>query len=166
MDPATECQSKARQKTVNSSPGELREDARDFFSTVQELIRHYQFRDVNRACEFGITITECHVLDLLAREAPQSINRIAAGMHLDKSTVSRAVQALLDKRLVRCSIGEEDARSRAVALTASGRKLHAAIKADSTECYQRFLGSFPRDARRNAIEVLEAFERALRPGCG
>src|SRR5688500_17813784 len=163
MDAAADCQSKPRQKTVNSSTVGLREDARDFFSAVQELVRHYQFRDVNRACEFGITITECHVLDLLAREEPRSINRISEGMHLDKSTVSRAVQSLLDKGLVRCGVGEDDARSRAVALTAAGRKLHAAVKADSVECYQRFLGAFPRGARRNAIEILEAFERALRP---
>src|SRR5688572_14478472 len=72
-------------------------DAARLYWALQELLRVYQFRDKDRICCHGITITECYALEVLAQHGPMMLNELARRLYSDKSTISRVVSSLEQK---------------------------------------------------------------------
>jgi MarR family transcriptional regulator, 2-MHQ and catechol-resistance regulon repressor len=125
--------------------------AQEVFLLLQELLRTYQFRDVGAICSYGVSLTECHLLDLLAQSEGMSVKDLAARLGLDKSTTSRAIDALLERKLVRKKTSTADARAVRVELTAAGKKKHAAIVAGSVASYARVLAAVPAEDRQTMV---------------
>jgi MarR family 2-MHQ and catechol resistance regulon transcriptional repressor len=130
------------------------DEALDFALAMHALLRRYQFQDVEQVCEYGITLTECHALELLALTGPLSVNDLARELRVNKSTASRAVQSLSDKNLVEREVDDEDARAWRLAPTPAGRKLFSRILAGSMRCYAAMLDEFSPAERRAARKVL------------
>lgn len=145
-----------------------RADARALALAFHELLRRFQFQDVHRACDYGISITECHALELLALEGTLSVNDIAAALRVNKSTASRAVQSLVGKGLARRSENADDARAWKVRATAAGRRTSQEILEGSIRCYGDALRDLSPSERRAAIEVLRRLSRVKPPltACG
>lgn len=76
---------------------------------------------------FGLKIPEWRVIAVLANESELSQLAIAGKTEMDKMTVSRAVRALEERRLITRSISAHDERARQLRLTAEGRALFAEI---------------------------------------
>jgi MarR family transcriptional regulator, 2-MHQ and catechol-resistance regulon repressor len=136
---------------MSAADQQLEASAREVFFLLQELLRTYQFRDVGAICSFGVSLTECHLLDLLAPGEGQSVKDLAARLGLDKSTTSRAIDTLIEKKLVRKKTSSSDARAVRVELTAAGRKRHEAIVAGSVACYVQLLAALPAEDRREMV---------------
>ncbi|MFZ5670854.1 MAG: MarR family winged helix-turn-helix transcriptional regulator [Pseudomonadota bacterium] len=83
------------------------------------IARAYQDR-------FGLTIPQWRLLAVLA-EGALSQQALVSRTVMDKVTVSRAAQALVARRLVSRTASESDGRSHTLALTDTGRRLHAEI---------------------------------------
>src|SRR3954470_22816578 len=66
------------------------------------------------------TSTQCHLLTELGRSGPLPLCDLGMRVCLEKSWVSRAVEAMVDKGLVTKEPNPLDARSWLVALTAKG----------------------------------------------
>jgi MarR family transcriptional regulator, 2-MHQ and catechol-resistance regulon repressor len=137
---------------------QLEASAQEVFLLLQELLRVYQFRDVKAICSFGVSLTECHILDLLALGEVQTVKDIAARLRLDKSTTSRAIDTLLVKNLVRKKANAEDARALRIELTAAGKKKHGAIVAGSVASYARLLAAIPEGDRE---EIITGFRKLV-----
>ena len=84
---------------------------------------------VIRLCEgrFGITRREWRVIARLAQEQELLSSELADSIQLDRARTSRAVSSLVAKKLVRRQTGSADRRQARIALTDSGRKLHAEL---------------------------------------
>jgi DNA-binding MarR family transcriptional regulator len=67
-----------------------------------------------------ITSTQCHLLTELARSGPLSLSELGTRVCLEKSWVSRAVEAMAERGLVTKEPNPEDARSWLVTLTPEG----------------------------------------------
>lgn len=145
--------------------GMSRADSRALALAFHELLRSFQFQDVNRACDYGITVTECHALELLALGETLSVNDLAAALRVNKSTASRTVQALVGKGLARRFENAEDARAWNVQATAAGRRTSEEILAGSIRCYGDALKGFSPSEREAAIEVLRRLSRAASCRC-
>ena len=130
------------------------DEALDFALAMHALLRRHQFQDVEQVCEYGITLTECHALELVALTGPMSVNDLARELRVNKSTASRAVQSLAGKKLVEREADDEDARAWRLAPTPAGRKLFARILAGSVRCYAALLDDFSPSERRGALKVL------------
>ena len=130
---------------------QLEATAREVFLLLQELLRAYQFRDVEAICSFGVSLTECHLLDVLAASDGQSVKDLASRVGLDKSTTSRAIDTLLEKKLVRKKTSTSDARAVRIELTAAGTKKHAAIIAGSVASYAKVLAAVPAEDRQAMV---------------
>lgn len=76
---------------------------------------------------FGLTVPQWRLLCVLAEDGPLTQARIVARTVMDKVTVSRAAQGLVKRRLVARSLNKTDARSRVLALTPEGERLHSEI---------------------------------------
>ena len=75
---------------------------------------------------FGLTIPQWRLMAVLA-EKPLTQQAIVARTAMDKVTVSRAAQGLVNRHLVGRAALEVDGRSHLLALTEKGRELHAEI---------------------------------------
>jgi MarR family transcriptional regulator, 2-MHQ and catechol-resistance regulon repressor len=127
-----------------------------FYDSLTELLRLYQFRDRDRITLSGLTASQAYVLDVIARLGPSWITRIAAELHLDKSTASRLVDFLEEAKLVRREADPHNHRAAVIHLTEAGRKkcdeMANRIKAE----YRQVLAELPDNV---VVEMISALER-------
>lgn len=103
---------------------------------------------------FGIGVVEWRMLSMLAVEDGITANRICQVIGLDKSAVSRSLQALEAAGHVSSQVDPQDARRNAVSLTASGRELHDRVLKVALERERRLLGDLSPEEVDTLIELL------------
>jgi len=96
-----------------------------FHQQIVELIKKYQFRDRNQICCFGISVSQCYILETLHTHGPLTMNELAKKMYLKISTITRVVEQLVKKNYVKREEGLNDRRVRLINLTDSRRALIA-----------------------------------------
>lgn len=83
---------------------------------------------INRdCCGLGITMPKCHALLALEEMEQCSLGELATFLSLDKSTLSRTVDALVRDGMLSRSSAPEDRRAVLLRLTANGRNTCRAI---------------------------------------
>lgn len=103
---------------------------------------------------FGIGVVEWRMLSMLAVENDITANRISQTIGLDKSAVSRSLQALEKAGHVRSQVDIKDARRNTVSLTASGKGLHARVLKVALERERRLLSGLSEAEVDTLIELL------------
>ena len=73
----------------------------------------------------GLRITQFTILTALDKFSETSINPLAEILGMDRTTLSRNLDLLMEKRLVSFATGERDHRQQVVRLTALGRAMLA-----------------------------------------
>ena len=152
--------------TVSEAPT-LAADARELHRVLEDLLRVVQFRDRDRICCYDVSVTQCYALRALVEEGPMALNALAESLFLDKSTASRVVDALEAKGYAERRPHPEDGRSRLLAATAAGRRLHARIEADLEAEAAALLAGVAPSVRRAMAALLAGLTRAVetRMGC-
>lgn len=125
---------------------------------VSSLIaRAYQDR-------FGLTIPQWRLICVLAEDGGLTQGQIVTRTFMDKVTVSRAAQGLLQRRLVNRSEHQADGRSHVLSLALEGRRLHSEI-APLAQAYEAALiaGLTPGEVRllRRLLSRLQSAATAL-----
>ena len=136
-----------------------------FYAALQQIVRHSRARDEDAVCHLGISVRECHALELL-NEQPLSLNGLAAPLGLDKSTASRLVQRLVAEKLVTRKIDQRDSRAVVLVLTAKGRKLYETALSESLVTCKSLLQRIPASKREQVVEALELTARLLEESDG
>lgn len=103
---------------------------------------------------YGIGVVEWRMLSMLAVENRISANRICQVIGLDKSAVSRALQALATAGFVTSQMDEKDARRHTVSLTANGRNLHDRVFKAAMERERRLLSNLSAEEVDTLIDLL------------
>lgn len=149
---------------MNRAPGPpadtLDSQARSLYDAMSDLIRVYQFRDRDRTHCHGISVTECYALEAVNRHGPLRLGDLAERLHLEKSTMSRVVDALLRKGLVDRRTQEEDRRAVHIEATSRGRRLHERIAREARGRYRTLLEEVPPPSRSVVIGFLERLARS------
>jgi MarR family 2-MHQ and catechol resistance regulon transcriptional repressor len=149
-----------RQPPTSRWDQEASGDAERLHDTLTDLIRLYQFRDRNAICWQGISVTQCYALEAIVRGGPPSLKYVAEWLYLDKSTTSRVISSLVQKRYVERAPHPDDPRSVLLRPTPAGRRLHHRIRRTLVRQAQQILRDFSPAARRGAIELLSRLTRA------
>ncbi|MBD8682529.1 MarR family winged helix-turn-helix transcriptional regulator [Pseudomonas sp. CFBP 13719] len=89
---------------------------------------------------FGIGVVEWRLIALLAVEDQITANRICQVIGLDKSAVSRSLQALEAAGRITGKVDSQDARRYTVSLTPEGKALHDRVLKVALERERRLLG--------------------------
>ena len=131
----------------------LLRDATRLQEALGELIRVLQFRDRDRACCFGLSVSQCHALQTLIQNGPMTVTRLGDHLYLEKSTASRLAKSLLDKELIRKRAPEADGRVVILQVTESGHRLARRILNDLAEEHMDLLAVFDPEVR-TALPVL------------
>ncbi|MDH4653816.1 MarR family winged helix-turn-helix transcriptional regulator [Pseudomonas sp. BN606] len=103
---------------------------------------------------FGIGVVEWRMLSMLAVENGITANRICQVIGLDKSAVSRSLQALEAAGHVSSQVDPQDNRRNTVSLTASGRKLHDRVLKVALERERRLLSGLSAEEVDTLIALL------------
>ena len=140
----------------------LEEAAERLHRLSKELIRRYQFRDWNQICCYGISISQSHILDVLAEEGDLTMQQLARRMFKSVSTMTRVVAQLVRRGYVRRRQDAADRRVVHVSITPQGKAIVAAIGRDLIETQKAILQAVPRGQWDGAFSVLEALATGAR----
>ena len=109
----------------------------------------------------GVTLSQCHAIVEIGRAGSISVNDLANMLGLDKSTMSRAVNSLVEQHLANREPDPADRRYMIVEVTEAGRALFLDIEARMERYYHLVYDSLPADKRRQVLESLELLVEAL-----
>lgn len=114
---------------------------------------------------FGLRIPEWRLIAVLAEDEGLTQQALVARTEMDKMTVSRAAQALAERRLVTRVRHGKDGRSHALALSEAGHALYTQIAPKALEMESRLLDGLSSeeiDALRATLAKLKDASEALR----
>jgi MarR family 2-MHQ and catechol resistance regulon transcriptional repressor len=136
-------------------------DGLDLYRALSELARRYQFRSKDEVCCYGLTVSQCYALQLLAQEDSLTSSQLSAKLSLDISSTTRLVDQLVKKKLAVRRSGYDDARVREILITEAGRRLIERIETDFAKMLQTALADFPAEVQEALPDVLRRLTQVL-----
>lgn len=146
--------------TAAATDAGLMADAVALHAAVSDLVRVYQFRDRDKICCYDVSVTQCYALEVLVERGPLRSMALAEVLRLDKSTVTRVVDALERKGYVERRRDADDSRALALAVTASGRALYERIHRGLIAQQAELLADLEPEMRLAAADVIRRLARA------
>ena len=137
----------------------------------REILRSFEreiFVQTNECCCGGVTLAQCHALLEIENKKTESVTELAKTLDLDKSTVSRTVDGLVNMGYIDRTIPNENRRTSVLSLTESGQNVCLSINANN----DKFIGdtlSILTDSEKE--ELIRMFEKitnqmiSLRTAC-
>jgi DNA-binding MarR family transcriptional regulator len=140
----------------------FRQDLRRFERLVASQLK-------GSSCCSGVTLAQCHVLLEIEARASLSLSELAQALSLDKSTLSRTVDGMVNIGLVERSPHPKDRRSTQLSLTSQGQSTSIRINADNDRLFNKVLERIESDGRQAVLEGLHelvgAMEAEIAGGC-
>lgn len=112
----------------------------------------------------GITLTQCHLLTEIGWAGTASLNALSERLGVDKSTMSRNIDILVNSNLVSRAADPGNRRAVTITLTDEGRQLFGQIEASMTQFYETLYSALPADKRSQVLESLELLLAAIPSG--
>lgn len=137
------------------------DQAHRLHQAVTELVKRYQFRDRHEVCCHGISVSQCYALAALEDGEQSTMGELAGRMQLSVSTMTRVVDQLVGKDLVRRCTHPGDRRVCCVQVTGSGRKLLGRIHGGMLEMEQAILDQLEPADRESLIRSLGLLVEAV-----
>jgi len=140
---------------------QLEQQARELHQVVTELVKKYQFRDRNEICCYGVSVSQCYALAAIGERGQVTMGELAGQLHLTVSTMTRVVDQLVAKELVKRWFDPNDRRVCCVELTASGRKLLDQIRGELLATEKDILRKIKPEAREAVLSALRELSAAV-----
>lgn len=137
----------------------------------QKYIKH--FREIIRifdreilfqnsaSCCNGISVSQCHTLLEIEKNQEISISELATKLSLDKSTVSRTVEGLVNISLVDRVIPSENRRKALINLTENGKQVCSTINFNNDGYIKTVLKDFTVEEREELLRLFEKLTRNM-----
>jgi DNA-binding MarR family transcriptional regulator len=109
---------------------------------------------------FALKIPQWRLIAVLADEGPLTQQALCGRTIMDKVTVMRAAQALLQRRLIKRLPNGEDRRSHRLAMTAAGQRLYDQIVPMALEYQARLLSGIERSDIAKLEQLLRRLEQS------
>lgn len=137
----------------------------------QKYIHH--FRDIirifdrelsyqnNASCCNGISVSQCHTLLEIEKNSEISVSELATKLSLDKSTVSRTVEGLVNISLVDRVIPKENRRMALINLTDNGKQVCSTINYSNDSYIEAVLKDFTSEEQEEFLRLFEKLTRNM-----
>ncbi|MGE5604568.1 MAG: MarR family winged helix-turn-helix transcriptional regulator [Bacteroidota bacterium] len=116
--------------------------------------------DIQSSC-CGVTFGQCHTIVEIGRAGRLSLNDLADLLGLDKSTMSRTINNLVNEGLVIRDLDSEDRRYVKIELTANGKKIYQGIEDRMNSLFNKVYGAIPEEKRDQVTESLQLLINAF-----
>ena len=140
--------------------------AKDMVRELRKIVRMIE-REVDRQLKTdvqccGVSLMQCHTLLEIEEMQTANLQLLAERLTLDKSTVSRTVDGLVNLGLVDRRTDPGNRRSIILSLTPGGKKTCRGIHEICDRFYSRLLDGIPGGKTDTVIEGVTLFASALR----
>ena len=130
------------------------------------LVRKLGLLERDEASSSKITISQCHTIVEVGRAGKMSLNDLAANLNLDKSTVSRLVDNLVNQGMVVRKTDRADRRFVTLRLTEHGESICQEVEQRMEGYFLEIIGTIPADKREQVIESICYLTEAIHgPNC-
>ena len=113
--------------------------------------------------EFGLNIPQWRILANLAQYGQSTAKQLCTQADMDKSTVSRAVKALITKGFVCSKVNEQDKRAAFLMLSDEGEALYKKITPEALTWEAQLLNTLSDDERQQMMSIFEKLKHQLQP---
>jgi DNA-binding MarR family transcriptional regulator len=128
------------------------------------LVRSLGILEKNDACCCGVTLAQCHAIVEIGRARKISLTDLADLLGLDKSTMSRTINNLVNMNLVNRDIDSANRRYISIQLTDKGMEVFKSIEDNMNDYYSKIFNSIASDKRDKVLEGLEILVEAISAG--
>lgn len=129
---------------------------------IRLLVRNLGILEKDEASCCGITISQCHAIVEVGRTEEVSLNKLSELLGLDKSTMSRTINNLVDSGLAQRELHPEDRRYITIKLTRDGEKTYNNIEDSMDKYYKNIFESIPEEKREQVLESLSLLTEAVK----
>lgn len=157
---------------ADEEPNLIDQDAEALYRAITKLTKAVQFRDRDAICCRGVSVTQCYALEALVWHGPQSVAALADFLLLNSSTVSRVVDSLTKKGLVRREVNPDDRRAVILSATEQGEIICRQITEDMKARERQLIDDLSPAQRADLIRLIQGLAddyeeraRALPSGC-
>lgn len=132
-----------------------------FRTSLREFERalNRDLEEHNCCCE--LTLAQCHPLLEIDLRGQTTLVELAQSLELDKSTLSRTVDALVNKGLVSRTPHPDDRRYTRLTLTDAGKRICADINSRSDAHYRKVFQRIPESEHDEVMKGFTLLARAM-----
>jgi DNA-binding MarR family transcriptional regulator len=109
----------------------------------------------------GVTLSQCHALLEIENQDELSLGELAQQLGLDKSTLSRTIDGLVNIGLVQRAPDPDDRRSIRLSLTGQGRRTCDQINTENDAHFCRVLSRIDIQRRQEVVEGFDMLVAAM-----
>lgn len=133
-----------------------------FREHLQLLIRNLGVLERGEPTCCGITLCQSYTIAEIGRAGTITVNLLAEILGVDKSTVSRSVDKLVNNRILVRDNDLEDKRFVTLRLSDKGQSVFGEVENRKTLYYEGVLATIPVDKHEQIIESLQYLLQALK----
>ena len=113
------------------------------------------------SCCNGISVSQCHTLLEIEKNSEISVSELATKLSLDKSTVSRTIEGLVNISLVDRIIPKENRRKALINLTDNGKQVCSTINYSNDSYIEAVLKDFTREEQEDFLRLFEKLTKNM-----
>lgn len=129
---------------------------------IRILVRNLGILEKSEATCCGTTVSQCHAIVEIGRTNEITLNELAVLLGLDKSTMSRTINNLVDSGQVIRELHAEDRRYVTIKLTDEGTEVFKNIEGSMEQYYKSIFSSIPEEKRDQVFESLQLIVDAVK----
>lgn len=142
---------------IDQGSGVLRE-------LIRILVRDLGILEKSDASCCGVSLAQCHAIVEIGRKEKISLVDLSGLLGLDKSTMSRTINNLVESDFVIRESDMENRRYIIIQLTERGRSLFHNIEESMEEYYKGIFNAIPENKRNQVLESLQLLKDAVEFG--
>jgi DNA-binding MarR family transcriptional regulator len=132
----------------------------EFQDSTSKILKVLQFRDRQESAKFNISPTQNHALNEISQKEDITMTELSDKMFLAISTMTRIVDQLVKRKLVKRTKNSKDKRVCTLEMTKEGKSLLATINDDFYQTQKEILEKVDPRYRSILLNAVKAFERA------
>lgn len=140
----------------------INQGSQDLRELIRILVRNLGVLEKSDASCCGVSLTQCHAIVEIGRKERLSLVELAELLGLDKSTMSRTVNSLVEDDLVLRDLDTENRRYVVIQLTENGRNVFQTIEQSMEGYYTAIFSAIPEEKQTQVLESLQLLAEAVR----
>lgn len=124
----------------------------------RDILRRFErevFVQSSESCCSGVTLAQCHTLLEIESKDRETITELSKTLGLDKSTISRTVDGLVNIGLIDRSIPAENRRMAELQLTDAGKNVCKKINCRNDDYFEDILSVLTNTEKEEMIRLFE-----------
>lgn len=127
----------------------------DLREIVRILVRNLGLLERNKSCCCGVTLAQCHAIVEIGRAKEINLNSLAELLNLEKSTMSRTINNLVNESLVLREVHTENRRYIKIKLTEKGEEIFKEIEQTMEDYYNEVISLVPSNKKEQVLESMQ-----------